>query len=670
MSTVQQSHQLGKGSITFIVILAVLAIAAPFIIVNKFNPKEGNIVEESKQAPITEEENKPQLPQTYSAANFRVFGNAVNDGKWVSDIGAGGGFRFTVKSSNATAAKLHIQYKSENQCGTLKINGVAENLYFPKTDGKWTGDRNSNGNDAIPVESYGGYKHKTVIVQLQRGENAVEFCGGWITDFAPLIAGIRVEPGDFRKDYFTGVWEGKKEEGDRYSHVSYQWKLTVNDDLTGIKETVSNRTGSYTYHKGTHKYTYSVKASLNEGRIGVYCQDMISRSGEHSDSQGFDGTIINGIFCGKDFKFEKSGTQVLLPVSSDFKYTFVTEANNWHSVSFDDSQWQQGSAPFGNMINEKKDLPNTRWTTSQIYIRKSFNINNLNNLTNAYFSLWHDDEAEIYINGKLEDNYSGKTTNYNTYWVNKSFLKNGENVIAVKCIQNDGDQLIDIGVFASTKKPMPVVIDDGKDNDDVGKEAVSDTTDKENKNNIKVDYSAKVESALSKAINACENGDWDDAYKYYTEAANYTTNRSSQIKQDAANKFKEKAERVIANNNGKCDDFAKKLLRHANNLYSSKEIRNLLNKCGETASVSSSGSGRFPQGSQRLLSSSDLSGLSKYDLRIMRNEIFARHGYIFTTAEMKNYFSKQSWYTPRYGNVTSMLTNIEQKNIELIKSYE
>jgi hypothetical protein len=80
--------------------------------------------------------------------------------------------------------------------------------------------------------------------------------------------------------------------------------------------------------------------------------------------------------------------------------------------------------------------------------------------------------------------------------------------------------------------------------------------------------------------------------------------------------------------------------------------------------------GRFPQSSERLLVSSDLSGLSKYELKIMRNEIFARHGFIFLTTEMKSYFQTQSWYKPRYNDVSSMLSSVEQKNIALIQRYE
>ena len=89
-----------------------------------------------------------------------------------------------------------------------------------------------------------------------------------------------------------------------------------------------------------------------------------------------------------------------------------------------------------------------------------------------------------------------------------------------------------------------------------------------------------------------------------------------------------------------------------------------------STSTVSSIPGRFPQASERFLTASDLQYLSKEELKIMRNEIFARHGYIFQTQVMKTYFQNQSWYSPQHSNVNSLLTNIEQKNIALIQSYE
>lgn len=73
---------------------------------------------------------------------------------------------------------------------------------------------------------------------------------------------------------------------------------------------------------------------------------------------------------------------------------------------------------------------------------------------------------------------------------------------------------------------------------------------------------------------------------------------------------------------------------------------------------------------ERLVTESDIAGYSKDDLRIMRNWIYARHGYIFKSQDLKNYFSQFSWYNPRYSDVSSQLSNIERQNVEFIKRHE
>jgi len=77
----------------------------------------------------------------------------------------------------------------------------------------------------------------------------------------------------------------------------------------------------------------------------------------------------------------------------------------------------------------------------------------------------------------------------------------------------------------------------------------------------------------------------------------------------------------------------------------------------------------FPDSDIRKLTSGDLTYLSKEQLKIARNEIYARHGHMFQTKDMQAYFSKQSWYreNPYY---TGKLTDIESYNVELIKSRE
>jgi YARHG domain len=82
-------------------------------------------------------------------------------------------------------------------------------------------------------------------------------------------------------------------------------------------------------------------------------------------------------------------------------------------------------------------------------------------------------------------------------------------------------------------------------------------------------------------------------------------------------------------------------------------------------------SGKFPHVSMSILSGDKLRTISKADLKLMRNEIFARYGYRFKTGDaMDTYFRAQEWYTAQNNNVDSCLTDIEKTNIKTIKSLE
>lgn len=80
--------------------------------------------------------------------------------------------------------------------------------------------------------------------------------------------------------------------------------------------------------------------------------------------------------------------------------------------------------------------------------------------------------------------------------------------------------------------------------------------------------------------------------------------------------------------------------------------------------------GNWPQASQRVLKEADVENLDKTDLTMMRNEIFARHGYCFIRKEMRQQFEKADWYVPNTTDIKGYLTDIEKKNIALIRRYE
>jgi hypothetical protein len=80
--------------------------------------------------------------------------------------------------------------------------------------------------------------------------------------------------------------------------------------------------------------------------------------------------------------------------------------------------------------------------------------------------------------------------------------------------------------------------------------------------------------------------------------------------------------------------------------------------------------GSWPEASQRLLKPKDVENYSKSDLEYMRNEIFARHGYCFKKKALRQSFENEEWYVPATVDIKGLLTDIEKKNIELIKRYE
>jgi hypothetical protein len=80
--------------------------------------------------------------------------------------------------------------------------------------------------------------------------------------------------------------------------------------------------------------------------------------------------------------------------------------------------------------------------------------------------------------------------------------------------------------------------------------------------------------------------------------------------------------------------------------------------------------GQYAIASQRALTLTDIDSMSETSLRVMRNEIFARYGMIFKSADLTAHFSKTDWYKGTAADVTSKLTDVEKKNIDFIRNQE
>ena len=62
--------------------------------------------------------------------------------------------------------------------------------------------------------------------------------------------------------------------------------------------------------------------------------------------------------------------------------------------------------------------------------------------------------------------------------------------------------------------------------------------------------------------------------------------------------------------------------------------------------------------------------LEMYDLKLLRGIIFGRHGRVFKDYDIKSYLEEQSWYkaNPDFNN--SMLTDVERRNLDVIRIAE
>jgi hypothetical protein len=70
------------------------------------------------------------------------------------------------------------------------------------------------------------------------------------------------------------------------------------------------------------------------------------------------------------------------------------------------------------------------------------------------------------------------------------------------------------------------------------------------------------------------------------------------------------------------------------------------------------------------LPDSALAVLNKEELRLLRNTIYAKHGMIFQSDDLKTHFQHFSWYRPISSNVEARLTEVDKDNIKDIQIFE
>ncbi|MBM4081011.1 MAG: hypothetical protein FJ278_15000, partial [Planctomycetes bacterium] len=132
-----------------------------------------------------------------------------------------------------------------------------------------------------------------------------------------------------------------------------------------------------------------------------------------------------------------------------WRYTLEKPPDRWHAADFDDSSWPQAQGGFG---TEKTPgaVVRTVWSTADIWLRREFDVQ-AGPADRVFMLIHHDEDAEVFINGKQVAGVKGYTTNYVMMDATapiRAALRPGRNLIAVHCHQTAGGQYIDVGLEA------------------------------------------------------------------------------------------------------------------------------------------------------------------------------------------------------------------------------
>ena len=143
-----------------------------------------------------------------------------------------------------------------------------------------------------------------------------------------------------------------------------------------------------------------------------------------------------------------------------WRYTTEKPADTWFEPSFDDQAWASGRGGFGTEGTPGAVI-GTKWDSSDIWLRRSFDLSELPSGELAW-TLIHDEDTRIYLNGKLVGGASGWSTAYQELPFSpeaRAALQLGRNTLAVWCHQTSGGQSIDLGIGELPPSPRRAVVE-------------------------------------------------------------------------------------------------------------------------------------------------------------------------------------------------------------------
>ncbi|QDW28340.1 DUF4965 domain-containing protein [Pedobacter sp. KBS0701] len=155
-------------------------------------------------------------------------------------------------------------------------------------------------------------------------------------------------------------------------------------------------------------------------------------------------------FLGK----ETTTYRTVVPASDEkayeVKYTESEPQGDWKAENYSATNWQTGATPIG---DDEKNVK-TVWKSHDIWVRRAFNVANPASINELFLKINHDDNIEVYLNGKKIYTKEGWTNNFQYIALSnsdKNALKAGSNVISIHLINTAGGRFLDFGLVEKLK---------------------------------------------------------------------------------------------------------------------------------------------------------------------------------------------------------------------------
>lgn len=256
-------------------------------------------------------------------------------------------------------------------------------------------------------------------------------------------------PGDPRsayrgQPYFVSEYGGIRLKTDR---TKGGWGYGETD-LQGYLARYKGLTDALLDNPNMFGFCYTQLTDVEQEQNGIYFYDRTSKC---------DPALIRKINARKA-AYETRGPRIrrilwetLVPTSEreaqTWSYTVDAPAGDWLKPAFDAAGWKTGPGGFGSK-GTPGAVVGSEWTTSDIWLRRTFQLDSVE-FQMAAIRIYHDEDAEVYVNGALVLKVAGFQNSYANIDATAALrkaLKPGANTLAVHCRQTQGGQGIDVGI--------------------------------------------------------------------------------------------------------------------------------------------------------------------------------------------------------------------------------